>query len=85
MATWWPAGHHEHEFPHLWCAAPPGAQEVLVATSDRYFRPPYVGHRGWVGLRLDGDLDRDIDWAQVSALVEDAYREVAPARLVRAL
>jgi len=78
----WSSGHHEHDFPHLWCAAPPGAQAALVKDRpDRYFRPPYVGHRGWVGFRLDGD----VDWTEVEDLVEDAYRVVAPSRLVAKL
>lgn len=78
----WPEGHHDHRFPHLWCAAPPGAQEDLVATApDRFFRPPYVGARGWLGLRLDGE----VDWDEVEVLCEDAYRSVAPKRLVRRL
>lgn len=78
----WPRGHHDHDFPHLWCAAPPGAQEALVGGDPgRFFRPPYVGHRGWVGVRLDGG----VDWDEVADLCEDAYRAVAPARLVRAL
>lgn len=78
----WPAGHHDHGFPHLWCAAPPGAQEQLVAAEpDRLFRPPYVGGRGWVGVRLDGR----VDWDRVEDLCEDAYRTVAPARLVARL
>lgn len=80
--TVWADGHHDHTFPHLWCAAPPGAQDPLVADDpDRIFRPPYVGHRGWIGLRLDGKPD----WAQVEDLCEEAYRAVAPARLVRLL
>ncbi|SBT42986.1 MmcQ/YjbR family DNA-binding protein [Micromonospora narathiwatensis] len=78
----WPDGHHRDEFPHLWCAAAPGAQQELVATDSRtFFRPPYVGHRGWVGVRLD----RGIDWAEVAELCEDAYRAVAPARLLAQL
>jgi hypothetical protein len=77
----WPDGHHEHEFPHLWCAAPPGAQDALVASSERFFRPPYVGGRGWVGVRLDGD----VDWDEVADTIEDAYRVIAPARLVATL
>jgi hypothetical protein len=77
--TVWGNGPHDHTFPHLWCAAPAGAQEMLIAdNSDRIFRPPYVGHRGWIGVRLDGKPD----WAQVEDLCEDAYRTVAPARLV---
>ena len=78
----WVDGHHDHHFPHLWCAAPPGAQEALVASEpDRFFRPPYVGHRGWLGLRLDVDLD----WDEVNEVCEDAYRTVAPKTLVARL
>ena len=78
----WPSGHHDRDFPHLWCAAPAGAQEEAVASSpERFFRPPYVGHRGWLGLRLDGD----VDWDEVAELCEDAYRVVAPKRLVAVL
>jgi hypothetical protein len=78
----WESGHHDQEFPHLWCAAPPGAQQELMADGpDRFFRPPYVGHRGWLGVRLD----RDPDWAEIAELCQDAYRTVAPATLVRRL
>lgn len=70
----WPDGHHDHQFPHLWCAAPPGAQEELVMTEpERFFRPPYVGGRGWLGVRLDGD----VDWEEVAAICEEAFRTVA--------
>jgi hypothetical protein len=75
---------HHHGAPHcsLWLPAPPGAQEALVASApDRYFRPPYVGHKGWVGVVLDGKPD----WKVVEALVEDAYRHVATRRLVARL
>jgi hypothetical protein len=78
----WADGHHDHDFPHLWCAAPAGAQEELVSDSpQRFFRPPYVGSRGWVGMRLDGP----VDWDEVTELCEEAYRVVAPARLTRLL
>jgi len=78
----WPDGHHDDAFPHLWCAAPPGAQRDLVSTRpDRIFRPPYVGGRGWIGVRLDGP----VDWDGIEDLVEDAYRTVAPPRLVAEL
>jgi hypothetical protein len=78
----WPDGHHQDDFPHLWCAAPPGAQEELVAQeSERFFRPPYVGGRGWLGLRLDVDVDD----GELAALCEDAYRCVAPKRLLARL
>jgi hypothetical protein len=75
----WIGGHHDHGFPHLWCAAPSGAQEALVeGDPERYFRPPYVGGRGWVGLRLDKPIDEE----DLAGLLEDAYCTVAPARLI---
>ena len=78
----WANGHHRDEFAHLWCAAPPGAQEELIAADPAvYFRPPYVGHRGWLGVRLDGE----VDWAEIAEICEDAYRAVAPKTLVRRL
>lgn len=78
----WPSGHHDHDFPHMWCAAPPGAQGELVTTGpDRFFRPPYVGGRGWIGIRLDGD----VDWGELTAVCEDAFRAVATKKLVAEL
>lgn len=75
-------GHHDDEFPHLWCAAPPRAQAELTRSAPgQFFRPPYVGHRGWVGVRLDGE----VDWAEIAELCQDAYRAVAPPRLVALL
>lgn len=68
--------------PSLWAKAPPGAQEVLVAADPaRFFVPPYVGVRGWIGLRLD----RDPDWQAVARHVAGSYRLVAPKRLAAAL
>ena len=48
---------------------------------ERFFRPPYVGSRGWLGMRLDGR----VDWEEIEAVCEDAYRTVAPKRLVASL
>lgn len=71
--------HHGDGILGFWCAAAPGAQEELVQTEpDRFFRPPYVGHRGWLGVRLD----RSVDWAEIRHIVTDAYRQVAPKTLV---
>jgi hypothetical protein len=65
----------------VWCAAPEGMQQTLVeADPERFFVPPYVGHRGWLGFRLD----RGLDWNELAGIVEDAYAEVAPAKLVDA-
>jgi predicted DNA-binding protein (MmcQ/YjbR family) len=66
----------------LWCKAPPGAQDVLVgADPARFFVPPYVGHHGWVGVRLDVPTD----WDEVADLVADSYRLTAPKRLAALL
>lgn len=73
------ADHHHDDRLGLWCAAPMGAQEMLVsAAPDRFFRPPYVGHRGWLGVYLDAD---EVDWEELAQILEDAFREVAPKRL----
>jgi predicted DNA-binding protein (MmcQ/YjbR family) len=62
----------------LWCKAPPGVQDILVgADPARFFVPPYVGHRGWIGVRLDGA----VDWDEVADLVGESYRMTAPKRL----
>lgn len=76
------ADHHHDDRLAFWCAAPPGAQEELVAAEPaRFFRPPYVGHRGWLGVYLDVE----VDWAEVGEIVTDAYRCVAPKKLVALL
>ena len=78
----WPDGHHDHTFPHLWCAADAGVQEAMVSMRpERFFRPPYVGGRGWLGVRLDRRVSR----VELATLVEDAYRCVAPPGLLAAL
>jgi len=78
----WLDGHHDNHFPHLWCAADPGVQEALTRSEPgSYFRPPYVGHRGWVGVRLD----TGIEWDRVDQACEEAYRTVAPRKLVAEL
>jgi hypothetical protein len=70
--------HHHDDRVGFHCAAPDGAQETLVRTRpDRFFVPPYVGHRGWLGVYLDVP---GIDWDEVADLVETAYRVVAAKR-----
>jgi len=76
------ANHHHDDRLAFWCAAPEGAQDVLVGSEpERYFVPPYVGHRGWLGAYLDVE----VDWDAVGLLVDDAYRCVAPKTLVAQL
>lgn len=74
--------HPQEGRPSMWCKAPPGIQAALVETdSGRYFVPPYVGHRGWVGVWLDVE----VDWAEIEGLVDESYRMTAPKRLVAQL
>ena len=71
--------HHGDGRFAIWCAAAPGTQQMLVdADPERLFRPPYVGHRGWLGVRLD----RGLEWDELAGIAEDAYAEVAPSKLV---
>jgi len=71
------ANHHHDDRLAFWCASPPGARDVLVrANRDRYFVPPYVGHRGWLGVYLDVP----VDWDAVDEIVGDAYHATAGRR-----
>ncbi len=73
--------HHGDGRFAIWCAAPQGLQSMLVEVDpERFFVPPYVGHRGWLGMRLD----RALDWNELAGIVEDAYAEIAPPKLVEA-
>ena len=74
--------NHHHGADHLavWLPAPLGEQEAMIFTDPaRFFRPPYVGHRGWVGVRID----RRPNWTVVARLVKQAYGLVAPRRRQR--
>ncbi len=76
------ADHHHDDRVAFWCAGLPGAQEALAAENPAaFFIPPYVGGRGWIGVRLDVP----VDWTVVAELVQDAYRAVAPRSLVARL
>ncbi len=76
------ANHHHDDRLAFWCAAPDGAQDVLIsAAPERFFRPPYVGTRGWLGVYLDVP----VDWDEIAQVVDDAYRSVASRRLLAEL
>jgi hypothetical protein len=78
FATVWDSHHGDGRFA-LICAAPAGMQSALVdADPERFFVPPYVGHRGWIGVRLDRGFDRD----EIAGILEDAFAEVAPPSLL---
>jgi len=69
--------HHGDGKIALWCSAPDGIQSILIESSPNiYFRPPYVGHLGWIGVRLD----RDATWEDISGAIGDAYLNRAPKK-----
>lgn len=71
--------HHGDGRLALWCAAPAGVQaEAVQEEPERFFVPPYVGHRGWLGVRLD----RSPDWDEIAGICREAFRTVAPKTLV---
>lgn len=74
--------HHGAEHVAVWCPARPGVQEEMIAEDpQRFFRPPYVGPSGWLGVRIDVDPD----WEEIDEIVRDAYRKVAPKTLAAQL
>lgn len=76
--------NHHHSSPHLsvWLPQPPDVQETLIAAApERFFRPPYVGPSGWVGVVLDTKPD----WGMVEQLVREAFMFVATKKLLAQL
>jgi len=74
--------HHGNGRSAVWCKAAPGNQSLMVrAAPERFFVPPYVGPSGWVGIWLG----RGTDWKELGELLTDAYRLVAPTRLLACL
>jgi hypothetical protein len=73
--------HHQDGRLAIWCAAPDGVQQEMIDTEpERFFRPPYVGHRGWLGVHL-----RTVEQGELDAIALDAYRCVAPKTLIKQL
>ena len=71
------ANHHHDDRVAFWAASPEGAQELLIATHpERYFRPPYYGHRGWIGMYLD----IPVDWDEAADRLREAYAVIARPR-----
>lgn len=66
----------------VWCKSTPDSRDVLLlAAPSLFFVPPYVGSKGWIGMRLDDDPD----WQEVASIVRESYRLIAPRRLARLL
>lgn len=71
------ANHHGRGRDALWCNAPLGVQEILVRSEpEKYFVPPYVGVKGWVGIHLDA-----VDDAELRSHVVQSFCMIAPRRL----
>lgn len=71
--------HHHDDRVGFWCPAPAGAQDAYVRSDpERFFVPPYVGGKGWIGVRLDVKQD----WGEIAEIVEEAWRLTAPKSLV---
>ena len=71
-------GNYDGGRPSVWLKAPPGGQDLLVGSApDRFFVPPYVGHKGWVGVWLDG---HSVDWEELADLIDDSHRLIAARR-----
>jgi hypothetical protein len=74
--------HHGDGELAIWCAAAPGVQQELIGSEPhRFYRPAYVGPRGWIGVRVD----IDVDWDEITEIITDAYRCVAPKALLTRL
>jgi hypothetical protein len=65
----------------FWCPAAPGETEAMVAAEpERFFRPPFGG-RDWLGVYLDVP----VDWTETREIIVEAYRMIAPKKLVAEL
>lgn len=74
--------HRMEDRPSMWCKAPKGAQQSLIASdSEVFFVPPYVGQHGWIGIYLDVELD----WDFLAHLIDQSYRMTAPKKLIAQL
>jgi len=75
-------GSYDEGRPGVWIKAPGGVQEELMALEPkRFYRPKYLGPKGWVGIRLDAELEEE----ELRDLLLQGYRTVAPKRALKAL
>ena len=73
--------HHSDGHVAVWLPSPVGVQSMLIeASPDRFFKPPYVGVRGWVGIELGGISDEDLEFH-----IRQAWALVAPKKLASTL
>ncbi len=82
LCSFHPGGHHAEGVTSIWVPAPTGVQEELIEDEpERFYRPQYVGPSGWVGVRLD----HDVDWDEIDSMLREAYRLKAPKTLAKQL
>ena len=68
--------HHDDGHIAVWLPVPPGEQASLLKREpNKFYLPPYVGVRGWVGIELD-----QIDYEELAAYLLDAWRQIAPKK-----
>ena len=73
--------HHGDGIVGMACKALPGDNQRLIdSDSERFYLPPYVGPRGWVGFRLD---TKNVDWDVVAELILGSYLLAAPKTLAK--
>lgn len=80
--------HHHDDRVGFWCAAVADVRDSLVGRDpERFFVPPYVGGRGWLGVYLDSETRGGAppDWDEIDELVREAFRLVAPKTLAARL
>jgi hypothetical protein len=71
--------HHGDGHVAVWLPAAPGVQAALIEEAPRtYYRPPYVGVSGWVGVELSR-----VDDEQLGALIREAFRLVTAKTTAR--
>jgi hypothetical protein len=69
--------HHNDGHIAVWIPAPPGMQAMLIKSSPQtYFKPPYVGVKGWIGIELQHISDEDL-----AAHIAEAWQMIAPKKL----
>lgn len=69
--------HHQSGHVAVWVKAPAMAQEILINSDpQRFFKPPYMGHKGWVGVRLEGKAA----WDHITAILRDGYEMSLPMK-----
>lgn len=74
--------HHGSGRPAVWIKAMPLNQELVIRDDPtRYFKPPYVGPSGWIGVWLD----KRPPWSVIEALIDDGFRQVAPRQVLAAM